>query len=509
MKYIDISRFLFPYLVLNVIMFGSDENRENIRKEIMHVLDECCLVELKGSEHALTIFSLIDTLTKWVQDYKNKTKKTKSKLEKHVYEGYKKVEILINDIPKDILATTAVKNQQHVKAFQYYELYLRENQNQNYTQNSKKFTYEQVGLIQKYYSKLSEPDGLIGIATLRNKTSLFEQIIDQEISNNWSEAMHCYETIIQSNPKDKDCQLNMMNCLLNLGHLTILTKNVEALCSEKEIESSNSVEVIKGSSIEVNKESHNEFKKYGIKALWRLGKWDECEKYLKDLDDKSDFDIGLANLLIPYKEKNKNEFLERLSDTKKNLIEHLSASSMESYERSYPFIVKFQMLSEIEQSFEFFEFKNDSDYMTMILKKWDTSLNTTKKLISIREPILSLRRVIFKVHDMEDEINKTHLNFVGLAREEGYLEIAISSLLKAKNTNSPLFLIEQAKILYQKGKTTQAISIVESPDCEDNFLKAKMMLMAVEWFFKILIKVSKNKFKRGKGINQRLHTCTN
>jgi hypothetical protein len=153
------------------------------------------------------------------------------------------------------------------------------------------------------------------------------------------------------------------------------------------------------------------------------------------------------------------------------------------------------MITELEQSFEFFEFKNDNDFISSILKSWELSLKSTKKTILTREPILSLRRVILSIHDFGDEINKNLLNFANLARTEGYLDIASSTLLKVKKSSSPEFKIEQAKILYKKGQISQAISIIEEPECDDNMLKAKMLLMAVDWTEQISLKQPKELLK--------------
>jgi serine/threonine-protein kinase ATR len=86
MQDVSIAKYLLPYLILNVVMYGSDENRDLIKKELLFILEESCKKNFKGSEHVQVIFSLIDIFTNWIQNYKNNLK-TKKKIEKRLLEG--------------------------------------------------------------------------------------------------------------------------------------------------------------------------------------------------------------------------------------------------------------------------------------------------------------------------------------------------------------------------------------------------------------------------------------
>lgn len=62
-----IANFLLPFLVLNVLRFGSPEHRHYVREEINAVLKDSASHAESAKRHMCTqtVFSLIDFLTKW------------------------------------------------------------------------------------------------------------------------------------------------------------------------------------------------------------------------------------------------------------------------------------------------------------------------------------------------------------------------------------------------------------------------------------------------------------
>jgi tetratricopeptide (TPR) repeat protein len=186
---------------------------------------------------------------------------------------------------------------------------------------------------------------LYGIATLRNKTTLKEEIIDQVSLGNWSEALHCYENAIQLNPNDIETQLNILNCLLNLGYLTILKKNVDGILNNNNFNKYNNEIKLEDNenknnliNKDINDKNYNELINIcGLKSSWRLCDWKDCEKFLIDLKNNKDFEVGLVKSLLYYKNEKKDEFFESIKETKKNIVEELSVASIESYEVNFLF----------------------------------------------------------------------------------------------------------------------------------------------------------------------------
>jgi hypothetical protein len=106
---------------------------------------------------------------------------------------------------------------------------------------------------------------------------------------------------------------------------------------------------------------------YGVQAAWRLGNWAELEECCAH-HTESDFEVSIGKyvnistqscrnhnfindrVLLNKKRGNDVQFNMALSQCRVELMASLSAASMESYQRAYPFVAKLHMLHELEQS---------------------------------------------------------------------------------------------------------------------------------------------------------------
>jgi serine/threonine-protein kinase ATR len=479
--------FILPYLVQNVIMTGTDEDREDIKKEIIAVLEH---MDPEGSEHAQTIFSLIELLKKWVDQTRltseTNSKEKKSNLNDLFLTQIKHVEKLIAEIPKDVLARSAMINRAYTRAIKYYEEYLRAQRPTAYPFiRPNMFTQDQVSYLQKIYSTLDEPDGLTGIATLRTSTSLQEQILDDEASGKWIEAMHCYELALQKEPDNMEHHLNLLKCFRHLGHLQTMLRNIDGALTR-----------LRGTNTNIS-----ELHTYAVQSAWRLGQWSLVEEFLGRANP-ADFEFGVASALLAYRKRDKEKFKEIIDETRKELIVPLSAASMESYERSYPYVVQAQMLHELEQSFALWDFITENntgqhlvennDKLRKFVNNMEQSLKSSVESLNTREALLSLRRVLYSIHGLKGEVGKSWLSWAKVARKIGHHQTASSAMLQARSDPPPNFYIEHAKLLWEQGQGPQAISIVESSnlsnlgsdplgDSDVKLIRAKMLLMAVKW----------------------------
>uniref|UniRef100_A0AAV1TA85 Serine/threonine-protein kinase ATR n=1 Tax=Peronospora matthiolae TaxID=2874970 RepID=A0AAV1TA85_9STRA len=220
----QISRFLLPYLVQNVLRSGRSEVGEELKKEFMAVLDgqDCgilmddFLVALPDSEHSdesmsasdvsektagesyhrhdqcsQTIFSTIDELNEWIWTSEKKrlalsssagSRQTAASGRSDVpsdMDDYEKdyLDEFLKEIPSRLLSSAAYKVKAYARAIQYFEVYLRQ---QEFTSaNEKRSSVEMAGpvhpslisqnalFLQQLYKSVDEPDALIGLASLR------------------------------------------------------------------------------------------------------------------------------------------------------------------------------------------------------------------------------------------------------------------------------------------------------------------------------------------------------
>eukprot|EP01080_Neovahlkampfia_damariscottae_P000138 gene138-4384_t len=459
MDNLDVGLYILPYLVMHVAKYGSDENRESIKNEILNVLKNSD----KDSAHAQTVFHLIETMGKWTENTMNEEEISKKEIE-----ADKKVKALLKKIPKDVLARSAMQNKAYNRAFMYYELYLREmHQNSNaiqLTQNKQnKFENDEISELHRIYSYLGERDGMIGIATLRSNTTLKEELIDFQSLGHWSNALKCCEICLEENPESISYNVDALESMLNLGHLQMMINKIDGLLGR------------------LKPEESTEIKTYGVQAAWRLGRWDTVERYIHGATDE--FEVGLAKSFLYYRENKKLEFFNEIASTRKKIMNPLSAASMESYHHSYPLLIKLKILRELENSFHFFQNENPKELDSLFYKNWETSLSITENSLKIREPILAVRQTVLNIHEKRKESDAIWLQLAKMARKTGYIQNCSSFLLRVKDVSAE-FAIQKGKLLWDDSQPSKAISIAQSivEKLNDNDpKKAKLMLMATNW----------------------------
>ncbi|XP_076342164.1 serine/threonine-protein kinase ATR-like isoform X1 [Tachypleus tridentatus] len=120
--------FLLPHIMVNVLQDASNEEKEDIYREIMAVLshvDQAEQSKLKFHEKtdlchlsAQSVFSILDCLTVWCHQYfvmlrssnqNNSKPANKGKVDPHNDPNYKSVYDFLKSVPEDLLAPLFVK----------------------------------------------------------------------------------------------------------------------------------------------------------------------------------------------------------------------------------------------------------------------------------------------------------------------------------------------------------------------------------------------------------------
>ncbi|OWZ20345.1 Phosphatidylinositol kinase [Phytophthora megakarya] len=222
----QISRFLLPYLIQNVLRSGRSEVAEELKKEVMAVLiDQDCgilmddfLMAPPESEHTndyintidttsenvvgeyfrrhdqccQTIFSTIDELNEWIWTSEKKrlalsasaasrqtTASGRSDVASEIDDDHEKeyLEEFLKGIPSRSLSNAAYQIKAYARAIQYFEAFLRQEEfNATETRSTNVEIAGPVHLslvsnnatyLQQLYKSVDEPDSLIGLASLR------------------------------------------------------------------------------------------------------------------------------------------------------------------------------------------------------------------------------------------------------------------------------------------------------------------------------------------------------
>ena len=509
---VDIALYLLPYLLLDVLVSGSNDDRESIKQEIMDVLQLGRKVEaspsriMDGESSPLiqmcmqTIFSMIDILTRWVDQQKLTFSRggRKSKLLHNSTSSHCHIEKLLEEVPNSVLANASFQSRAFPRSLFHYEKYIR-NERKNLTKNEKLihvFTRSRIEDLEKIYSEIDEPDGLSGIETIRSLVMERDSIREYENLGRWSDAFANYDHHLQEDPNSLQHQIGRLRCLQNLGHLETMLSLVfipkpSSLLRNSDITKSNSL-----------------LAPYGIKSAWRLGKWDVVERYIPYINQTTkEFDVSVGKLLFSFlKQQNQTQnnkiqhlnscFKNELNATALNVVQSLSAASMESYKRAYPYIVQLHTLKEIEDYFNLLQSENNENnnkkmkkniprnhhnnskiIITGIEKQKRKMIDDWKKRIHILSPSLRIRDVLLHFHQIicfgenfYDESQLCWLQMAYLARKEKQYDIASCALTKAYSIETQFQLknnhdeiqIQLAKLQWIKENHLDALLIIQN-----------------------------------------------
>ncbi|KAK3744393.1 hypothetical protein QZH41_012155, partial [Actinostola sp. cb2023] len=457
---IHTALFLLPHVIMYALLDGNQEDLSEIHAEIMSVL-----VHVQGNEDvpvaaseyshmsAQTIFSALDYLNRWTQkrahSFTTRTQIVGNKSGHHdndftflTFSGrenqHEIIQGFLQKIPQDVLASASFNCKAYTRALMHFEAFII---------NQKKDKQEHLGFLQKIYMALDEPDGVVGVAAIRNhEVSLHQQILEHESSGKLRDASACYESAIQEEPNQVDHHKGLLNCLMGLGQVTNALMHSNGTIAQRP-------------------EWKGSLNTFRVEAAWRLGQWDSLANFLKMERGRSDWNIGVGRVLLAAKEKDEDSFNRQLRIVRSQQMGPLSAASMQSgaYQRGYEYIARLHILRELESclSCALQGASTTDDSRLDMVEGWKARLQITQKSFRTREQILNLRRAVLNLFPSTDLLKKEQgaswLQSAKIARKEGHVQAAFSSLLNARAFSLPHVCIERAKWLWSKGELHKAL----------------------------------------------------
>ncbi|EXB24045.1 Serine/threonine-protein kinase ATR [Morus notabilis] len=481
--------YLLPYLVLNAVCHGTEEARSGIAEEILSVLaaavseNSGATVHVNGGQSEVCIqavFTLLDNLGQWVDDVeqdlalyqsvrssssKQQASKPKDKPQNSVIDHEqlithsKYVSELLCAIPKVTLARASFRCQAYARSLMYFESYVREKSGSfnPAAERSGIFEDEDVSYLMEIYSRLDEPDGLSGLASLRKSMKLQDQILINKKAGNWGEVLTSCEQALHMEPTSVQRHSDVLNCLLNMCHLQAMVTHVDGLISRIP-----------------------QYKKtwcmQGVQAAWRLGRWDLMDEYLNGANEEgllysssesnALFDLDVAKILQAMLKKDQFSVAEKIALSKRALIASLAAAGMDSYMRAYPFVLKLHLLRELEdfhallanESFLEKSFQVGDLGFSKVMENWESRLRFTQPSLWARESLLAFRRMVFGASGLWAQVGNCWLQYAKLCRMAGHYETANRAILEAQASGAPNVHMEKAKLLWSTRRSDGAIA---------------------------------------------------
>lgn len=246
----------------------------------------------------------------------------------------------------------------------------------------------------------------------------------------WTEALGLYESKLKRNPDDFEALLGCMRCRGARGEwkrvLELASNNWGIMMGE------NYSEFDDDQFEPVNSRSRRKAARICAQAAWRLGRWDELERFAGQLvggarKQKShpnlggmlDFDGSFYNSILYIHRKEWTSAAEAIDAARKAMDGRLTALMAESYSRAYPSMVTAQTLAEMEEIIEFRKLEerasalshrhpanrpNTSEARAHLLSLWKDRLVGCRADAEVHSSILAVRSLILGPDDAVGDV---------------------------------------------------------------------------------------------------------
>eukprot|EP00755_Sulcionema_specki_P012640 Sspe_Gene.51922::Locus_28796_Transcript_1_1_Confidence_1.000_Length_5944::g.51922::m.51922/K06640/ATR; serine/threonine-protein kinase ATR len=431
---IAMALYMLPFAVLNICVHGAKADLEHIEREIDAVLSHESESPGGATEHVQVVCSLLDQLVAWRDEVQGRVEEAKtvqklqqatgrsSRLSEHDVKRVSSLNVLIERVPLLKLAK-ACRRTNPARALLYMEQHLRAVRETGLRGRATQVSQvaarwadpSDIHLYQEIYSKLHEPDGLLGIAALRQQQSLTEHLAEQATDlgtlGNWTEALLRYELLMEQQPNQQQYQEKLLECMEHLGEYSVIIAYAEGRPS---------------------------LRPYVTQAAWRLGDWELVEKSLEGTgDDVACFEDGVAKALMAMKRGRLSEVSGVVDKVRVGMHTELAAACLESYDTAYPHLVKLHILTDLERTKEVLceirERPQESDCLfDGLLSELRRRMAVTDGSPETTEMLLAVRRAIASVSDREKDVSRAWLEWGKICRRAGLYQVASGAVLRAE-----------------------------------------------------------------------------
>ncbi|KAH9948812.1 hypothetical protein B0H21DRAFT_777700 [Amylocystis lapponica] len=496
-KDVGVAHHLLPHLVLNVLLSENQEDAQQIRQELLSVLEDQVDPNSKSSADkkllsAQTVFTLMDHLNQWVRAIRQdiRTRKNESKrarslvVENKDEEQLTKIDSILSSVDQGLMAKAALQCRAYARSLMNFErqvVTLRQNKPKSGQ------LHEYYERLHEIYANLDEPDGMEGVSTLIVSPSLEHQIRQHESTGRWTSAQSCWEVRLQHNPDNLDFHLGLLRCLRNLGHYDTLRTHVTGVLTR-------------------NPDWEPQLAGFQVESEWMVGNWGEVQTLVGQTKATTS-SILLAHVLLALREGEPTKVADALSNARRLLGAPIVAHGAKGYRRSYDAVLDLHLVHELEVIHDVvtnLPLSPSGHHATLeqLSRRLSSRLDSTLPIFRTREPILSMRRTAFALrHVVKSIISHSWLASAKIARKAGHWQTAYSAMLQAQQCKDPYSFMESAKLIKATGEPLRALQELENSmhlfastehdvidltedkdkDRDDIRMKAKLHVLRARW----------------------------
>ncbi|KAG6335950.1 hypothetical protein ID866_3139 [Astraeus odoratus] len=454
----EVAHHLLPHLVLNILLSGDEKDAQDIREELLVVLeDQVNMVSSASADKKLlsaqVVFMLLDHLSKYVRLLRQDVSSKKAESNKRARaqnalaqseEQLVRVDSLLSSINHDLMAKAALQCKSYARSLMNFERQIVALREREPLVSNKTLTpyYERLHEI---YSYLDEPDGMEGISTLILSPSLEHQIRQHESTGRWTAAQSCWEVRLQQSPNNLDFHLGLLHCLRNLGHYDTLRTHVRGV-------------LVRNPDWELALSS------FQAESAWMIGAWDDLQR-LTEKHELSSPSIMKARVLLAMHSGDPQQISTALSKARSVLGTPIVASGTKGYRHSYDAILDLHTVYELQMIHE--ALSDQSTQKKTLGATLAARLELTLPTFRVRESVLSMRRAAFSLRaamrpSITKEIGRTWLASAKIARKAKQWQTAYSATLQAQQNSAPFHFMESAKLMKATGEPLRALQELEN-----------------------------------------------
>ncbi|KAJ7156082.1 hypothetical protein C8R43DRAFT_884346 [Mycena crocata] len=464
-KDVVVAHHLLPHLVLNILISGNETDTDNIRKELLIVLEDQVDGASLSSEDkkllsAQVVFTLLDHLNKWVRivrqelsTRKQETKRSRSAGANQLEEQLIRVDSILSSINENLMAKAALKCKAYARSLMNFERQIVTLREQSPYSKDLPAYYERLHEI---YSHIDQPDGMEGVSTLILSPSLEHQIRQHESTGRWTSAQSCWEVRLQQSPDNLDFHLGLLRCLRNLGHYDTLRTHVRGVLTR-------------------NPEWQPALAGFQVESAWMVGAWEDVQDLVQRTTAQTS-SIVIARVLLAMRSKDVAAISSSLSVARSVLGTPIAAAGAKGYRRSYEAVLDLHLTHELELIYNaltslpvgsqgYSQLKQRT--VTQLNASLSARLDATLPTFRTREPVLSMRRTAFALISLPRqtsarEIGRSWLASAKIARKAGQWQTAYSAMLQAQQSDTRFSFMESAKLVKATGEPLRALQELEN-----------------------------------------------
>ncbi len=325
----------------------------------------------------------------------------------------------------------------------------------------------------------------------------------------WTDALEVYEEKLIRNPNDFDAALGCMRCLSSSGEwkrvLELADENWGIIGAGTDFHDTSAA----SQSSKLFPVGQRKALKMCAKAAWRLGRWDDLEKYSSELVHgkgnqapgtagpstttgpdgivpRADFDGAFYSAVLHVHREEWHMAADAIDAARKAMDGRFTALMAESYNRAYPSIVSAQTLAEMEEIIEYKKIEkgsqggfhrhpanipNSNQARERLLSVWRDRLAGCRVDADVYNSIMAVRSLIL---GPEDEVDAT-LTQSELSRQAQRFKLAERVLLApleklGVDLNGAVFGFGLAENLGLRTELDNALKTIPIPRIIDNLV---------------------------------------